>query len=50
MIDTEKMAELFGWVQTLLTQLGVWDLLITSLGMIAIVYVGIFAYGVLRNR
>lgn len=49
MIDAAKMGELFGWVQTLLTQLGVWDLMVAGLGLIAIVYVGMFALSQLKR-
>lgn len=43
------MPELWGWVETLLVQLGVWDLLTAAVTIIAVISLGTFALSVLRR-
>lgn len=43
------MPELWGWVETLLVQLGVWDLLTAAITVIVIVSLGSYALSMLRR-
>lgn len=43
------MPELWGWVETLLVQLGVWDLLTSALTIIVVISLGMFALKVIRG-
>lgn len=43
------MPELWGWVETLLVQLGIWDLLTAAVTIIVVISLGTYAIGVLRR-
>lgn len=43
------MPELWGWVETLLVQLGVWDTLTTAISIIVVISLGAFALSALRR-
>lgn len=44
-----SMAEIFGWVQTLLVALGVWDVLSAALQVIMVVAASTFVFRMLRG-
>lgn len=43
------MPELWGWVEVLLRNLGVWDLLTTAITIIVVISLGAYAISVLRR-